>query len=174
MVSPVDVERARAIAGSVPDPELPMVTLSDLGIVRAVTVTGTAVEVGLTPTYLGCPALVEMRRDVVRRLTAAGYGEVRVHTVLSPPWSSDDITAAGRRKLAAAGIAPPRPAPPRAGPVPLTLRPRGGDEAADTAVPCPRCGSAGTVQTAAFSATACRALYRCGACCEPFEYVKEI
>lgn len=175
MVSAVDVDRVRAIAGSVPDPELPMVTLGDLGIVREVAVTGTGVEVGLTPTYLGCPALAEMRRDVMHRLTAAGFGDVRVRTVLSPPWSSDDITAAGRRKLAAAGIAPPRPAPHRDGPVPLTLTPRhGGGDAAGSPVRCPQCGSADTVRTAAFSATACRALYRCGACAEPFEYVKDI
>lgn len=171
MVTAADIERARAIAGSVPDPELPMVTIAELGILRDVAVAGTAVDVGITPTYLGCPALAEMRRDLMRRLTDEGFGDVRVRTVLSPPWSSDDITAAGRQKLAAAGIAPPRPAPPRDAPIPLTLarrRPSGAP------VPCPQCGSADTEQTAAFSATACRALYRCAACAEPFEYVKEI
>ena len=91
-----------------------------------------------------------------------------MRTVLSPAWSSDWITAAGRRKLAAAGIAPPQPAPPRGGPVPLTLAPVRRD------VTCPRCGAPGARQTAAFSATACKDLYRCEACREPFEHVKEI
>ncbi|HEY2165891.1 MAG TPA: 1,2-phenylacetyl-CoA epoxidase subunit PaaD [Jatrophihabitantaceae bacterium] len=163
-----DLERARAIAGSVPDPELPMLTLDDLGILRDVSVADGVVEVGLTPTYLGCPALAEMRRDVVDRLGAAGFAQVRVRTVLAPPWSSDDITPAGRRKLAAAGIAPPGPAPRRTGPVPLSLGP------SRRLVQCPQCGSDTSTQTAAFSATACKALYRCQACAEPFEYVKEI
>jgi ring-1,2-phenylacetyl-CoA epoxidase subunit PaaD len=171
MVNGTDVDRARAVAGSVPDPELPMLTLADLGILREVEVTSTGVDVGLTPTYLGCPALVEMRRDVVRRLRDAGFAEVRVRTVFSPPWSSDDITATGRRKLAAAGIAPPRPAPPRNGPVPLALSPR---NAGPMPVACPQCASTHTTQAAAFGATACRALYRCDSCGEPFDYVKEI
>jgi ring-1,2-phenylacetyl-CoA epoxidase subunit PaaD len=161
-----EVERARAIAGSVPDPELPMVTIADLGILRDVTVTDGGVEVALTPTYLGCPALAEMCRQVSARLTAAGFAEVRVRTVLAPPWSSDDITPDGRQKLAAAGIAPPQPAP--KGPVPLTLG------APHRRVACPRCGADDTAQTSAFGATACTALYRCAVCREPFEYVKEI
>jgi ring-1,2-phenylacetyl-CoA epoxidase subunit PaaD len=160
------VEHARAVAGSVPDPELPMLTITDLGILRDVTITGGTVEVTLTPTYLGCPALAEMSGQVAARLSAAGFPEVRVRTVLAPPWSSDDITAAGRQKLAAAGIAPPLPAP--RGPVPLTLG------APHRRVRCPHCGAGDAVQTAAFSATACKALYRCAACREPFEYVKEI
>ncbi len=157
----------REISESVPDPELPMLTLADLGILRGVSADGGRVIVSLTPTYSGCPALAEMRRDLARRLAAAGlHAEVR--TVLSPAWSSDWITAAGRRKLAAAGIAPPSPAPYRGGPVPLTLTPARRD------VACPRCGAPGAEQTAAFSGTACKALYRCAACREPFEYVKEI
>ena len=157
------------IAALVPDPEMPMVTLGDLGILRSVRLDAAGVEVWLTPTYSGCPALGEMSRDVAARLTAAGAGDVRVRTALSPPWSTDWITPAGRGKLAAAGIAPPGPAPRRpAGPVPLTLSP------APAAVSCPACGSADTVRTAAFGATACRDLYRCQACAEPFEHVKEI
>ncbi|MGA3152704.1 MAG: 1,2-phenylacetyl-CoA epoxidase subunit PaaD [Streptosporangiaceae bacterium] len=159
---------AREIAESVPDPELPMLTLADLGILREIRAEGTRVVVSLTPTYSGCPAMREMQQDVARRLTAAGL-EAEVRTVLSPPWSSDWITGEGRRKLAAAGIAPPQPAPRRgAGPVPLTLAPVRRDLA------CPRCGAEGALQTAAFSATACKALYRCAACGEPFEYIKEI
>jgi len=158
---------AREIAEAVPDPELPMLTLADLGILRDVSADGERVIVSLTPTYSGCPALAEMRRDLARRLAAAGL-QAEVRTVLSPAWSSDWISAAGRRKLAAAGLAPPQPAPPRDGPVPLTLTPVRRD------VACPRCGAPGAEQTAAFGATACKALYRCAACGEPFEYVKEI
>jgi ring-1,2-phenylacetyl-CoA epoxidase subunit PaaD len=159
---------AREIAGSVPDPELPMLTLADLGILRDVSADGERVIVSLTPTYSACPALAEIRGDLAGRLAAAGvHAEVR--TVLSPAWTSDWITAEGRRKLAAAGIAPPRPAPRRhGGPVPLALAPVRRD------VSCPRCGTPRAAQTAAFSSTACKALYRCAACAEPFEYVKEI
>ncbi len=169
---------AREIAASVPDPELPMLTLADLGIIRDVTVDVTAgvtteaerVVVSVTPTYSGCPAMAEIRADVARRLAAAGFGPVEVRTVLSPPWTTDWITDAGRRKLAAAGIAPPGSAPrrPETGPVPLTLT------LPDSTVTCPACGSDDTRRTAAFSATACKDLYRCRACCEPFEHVKEI
>lgn len=162
-------QRAREVAATVPDPELPMLTLDDLGILRDVTADGARVVVSLSPTYTGCPALREMSADVSRRLAAAGFAEVEVRTVLSPAWSSDWITAEGRRKLAAAGIAPPGPAPRRgAGPVPLTLT------VGRTGVTCPACGSPDTGLTAAFSATACKDLYRCRACSEPFEHVKEI
>jgi ring-1,2-phenylacetyl-CoA epoxidase subunit PaaD len=163
------VTRARDIAAAVPDPELPMLTLGDLGILRDVTAGDAGVVVWITPTYSGCPALREMSRDVAARLAAAGLGDVQVRTSLSPPWSTDWITPAGRRKLAAAGVAPPGPAPRRqAGPVPLTLTP------APVTVTCPACGSADTARTAAFGATACRDLYRCQACAEPFEHIKEL
>jgi ring-1,2-phenylacetyl-CoA epoxidase subunit PaaD len=161
--------RARQIAQSVPDPELPMLTLADLGILRDVTVTGTHVVVSLTPTYSGCPAIAEIRAELASQLAAAGFADVEVRTVLSPPWTSDFISPEGRHKLAAAGIAPPRShAEKPAGPVPLTLFARG------PVVDCPACGSADTVRTAAFSGTACKDLYRCRACAEPFEHVKEI
>ena len=161
--------RAREVAQSVPDPELPMVTLDDLGILRDVTAEGDRVIVSLTPTYSGCPAIAEIRADVTRRLAAAGFADVEVRTVLSPPWTTDFISAAGRRKLAEAGIAPPRSVPNAVdGPVPLTLFTPG------PPVACPVCGSADTERTAAFSGTACKDLYRCRACAEPFEHVKEI
>jgi len=159
------IERARLIAESVPDPELPMLTLADLGVLRDVSVDDGRVTVSLTPTYLGCPAMAEMRRDMAARLGAAGFADVEVRTLLSPPWSSDFITPAGRRKLAEAGIAPPRSRP-QDGPVPLPLLAR--------TVECPQCGSSDTKRTAAFSATACKDLYRCRACAEPFEHIKEI
>ncbi|MET9970690.1 1,2-phenylacetyl-CoA epoxidase subunit PaaD [Streptomyces sp. NPDC006356] len=165
----LDARRARHIAEQVPDPELPMLTLADLGILRDVELTedGTVVA-GLTPTYSGCPAMAEMRADVATRLRAAGYARVEIRTVLDPPWTSDWITPAGRRKLAEHGIAPPGPAAPRSGPVPLVLSPT------RHAVTCPRCGSANTEETSRFAATSCKSLWRCRACREPFEYVKEI
>jgi ring-1,2-phenylacetyl-CoA epoxidase subunit PaaD len=169
-----DVRAARQIAGAVPDPELPMLTLADLGILRAVEGEGEGerIVVTITPTYSGCPALREIAHDLRHRLTQAGFTDVIVRTELAPAWSSDWITPEGRSKLRAAGIAPPGPArrrqaPP--GPVPLTLTTTRREP-----VPCPRCGAADTTQTAAFSATACKALFRCEACREPFEYVKEI
>ncbi|MET9395770.1 1,2-phenylacetyl-CoA epoxidase subunit PaaD [Streptomyces sp. NPDC006624] len=166
----LDEARARRIAERVPDPELPMLTLADLGVLREVSLTedGTVVA-SLTPTYSGCPAMAEMRAGVAARLRDAGYGRVEIRTVLDPPWSSDWITADGRRKLAEHGIAPPGAAPARTGgPVPLVLSPT------RRSVACPRCGSADTEETSRFAATSCKALWRCLACREPFEYVKEI
>lgn len=165
-----DVRRARHIAERVPDPELPMLTLADLGVLREVTVTGDGTVVAaLTPTYSGCPAMAEMRAEMHARLTAAGFPRVEVRTVLHPPWTTDWITPEGRRKLAEHGIAPPGPAPRHApGPVPLVL------SAPRQAVPCPRCGARDTEETSRFGATSCKALWRCRACREPFEHVKEI
>jgi ring-1,2-phenylacetyl-CoA epoxidase subunit PaaD len=159
------------IAAATPDPELPMLTVADLGILRSVEDTPDGVVVTITPTYSGCPAMREISADVRHRLERAGFGSVTVRTRLAPPWTSDWITADGRRKLAAAGIAPPSRAPRlserRGGPVPLTL----GNPPSPG---CPRCGSADTVRTAEFGATACKSLYRCAACGEPFEGVKAI
>jgi ring-1,2-phenylacetyl-CoA epoxidase subunit PaaD len=163
----LDARRARHIAAQVPDPEMPMLTLADLGVLRDVELSedGTVVA-SLTPTYSGCPAMAEMRAEVAARLRDAGYARVEIRTVLTPPWSSDWITPAGRAKLAEHGIAPPGAAP--RGPLVLTLSPT------RRTVPCPRCGSADTEETSHFAATSCKALWRCRACREPFEYVKEI
>jgi ring-1,2-phenylacetyl-CoA epoxidase subunit PaaD len=157
------------VAAGTPDPELPMLTVADLGILRAVDVTPDGVLVTITPTYSGCPAMREISADVRQRLLRAGFARVTVATQLAPPWTSDWITSDGRRKLAAAGIAPPSAVPPRSGPVPLTLR-LGPPESPS----CPRCGSPRTRQTARFSATACKSLHRCEACGEPFETVKSL
>jgi ring-1,2-phenylacetyl-CoA epoxidase subunit PaaD len=159
----------RAVAATVTDPELPVLTLADLGVLRDVRVEDGTVVVEITPTYTGCPALGVMRADLVLALHSAGFPDVDVRTVLSPPWSTDEISDDGRRKLAAAGIAPPGAAPARApGPVPLQLSPT------PRRVGCPQCGSPDTVEQSAFGATACRALRRCRSCGEPFEHVKEL
>jgi ring-1,2-phenylacetyl-CoA epoxidase subunit PaaD len=162
---------AYAVAAETPDPELPQLTIADLGILRDVDVTADGVVVTITPTYSGCPAMREIGADVERRLAAAGFGGVTVRTRLAPAWSSDWITAEGRRKLAEAGIAPPSAAPPRgvSGPVPVKLSTVPSD-----VVRCPRCGSLSTRETARFGATACKSLHRCDACGEPFEAVKAL
>ena len=169
MVAPVTKRTpAYDVAAGTPDPEIPMLTIEDLGILRCVDYSpGRGVVVTITPTYSGCPAMREIAADVQARLNRAGFERVTVATQLTPPWSTDRITAEGRHKLAAAGIAPPSAAPPRTGPIPLTL----GRPASPR---CPRCGSLDTRLTAQFSATACKSLHRCNGCGEPFEGVKAL
>ncbi|WP_055493899.1 1,2-phenylacetyl-CoA epoxidase subunit PaaD [Streptomyces sp. TP-A0356] len=184
-------EELRRLAGSVPDPELPVLTLEELGVLRAVHVRGTdTVEIELTPTYTGCPAIEAMSLDIERVLHEHGVREVVVRTVLSPAWSTDDISDEGRRKLREFGIAPPRVRHRQASaPVTLQLGPTrtvtgsGGPEAPyppagspepDTPVRCPFCGSAETELLSRFSSTACKALRRCLVCLEPFDHFKEL
>lgn len=163
------VETVRAVASTVPDPELPPLTLADLGVLRDVSVEPDGgLIVTITPTYSGCPALEAMRADLVSRLAGAGYPDVRVRVALSPAWTTDWITEDGRRKLADAGIAPPgRVGPRAAGPVPLVLEPP------SRSVPCPQCGGR-SVELSRFGSTPCKSLRRCTACDEPFEHVKEL
>jgi ring-1,2-phenylacetyl-CoA epoxidase subunit PaaD len=164
------VDEPRAVVEAVVDPELPVLTLADLGVLRDVrTEPDGTVVVEITPTYSGCPAMGVMRADLVHALHEAGFEQVDVRTVLAPAWSTDWITDDGRRKLAQAGIAPPGSAPARPpGPVPLNLGPSRRTAA------CPLCGSPDTEEISEFGATACTALRRCRLCREPFEHVKEI
>jgi ring-1,2-phenylacetyl-CoA epoxidase subunit PaaD len=149
---------ARDVVACVTDPELRVVTISELGILRDVAVDSGTVTVTITPTYSGCPAMDTIRADIRAALQRAGFADVEVRTVLSPAWTTDWISEAGRSKLAAAGIAPPGRAAVR-----LTL-----------AVRCPRCGSPDTEQLSRFGSTACKALWRCRACTEPFEHIKAL
>ncbi len=164
---------AWAVLDTVPDPEVPALSLRDLGVVREVIVReaeGTAgLEVVLTPTYSGCPATEVIAASVKAALEEEGLGPVTVTHRLAPAWTTDWISAAGRRKLREYGIAPPD----HIGEValgavaqPIRLRPRN--------VACPRCGSADTERLSAFGSTACKALHRCLACREPFEHFKPI
>jgi len=160
-----DALDARRIAGSVVDPELPMVTIEDLGILRDVTADDQGrVHVTITPTYSGCPAMETIRADLVESLSCAGYQRVDVEFVLSPAWTTDDLTEAGRAKLAEHGIAPPGPTGARpAGPVGLAL-----------SVRCPQCGSLDTRESSHFGSTACKSLWVCRSCREPFDHFKAI
>jgi ring-1,2-phenylacetyl-CoA epoxidase subunit PaaD len=162
---------ARSVAGAVTDPELPLLTLEELGVLGDVAVADDgAVTIGLTPTYSGCPAMDAMRRDVIVALQAAGYLDVEVRIDLAPAWSSDRITDSGRRKLAEAGIVPPGPATPTRTetPIPVNVRP------VMARLRCPQCGSPDTEQTSPFGATACKSLHRCRSCAEPFEHFKAL
>ncbi|MFC4108913.1 1,2-phenylacetyl-CoA epoxidase subunit PaaD [Micromonospora zhanjiangensis] len=155
---------ARDAVAAVVDPEIRVVTIEDLGILRGVAAdpaTG-RITVTITPTYSGCPAMDVIRADIRAALAAAGHPDAEVRTVFAPAWSTDWISAAGRAKLAEAGIAPPGPAT-RTGPVPLTL-----------GVRCPRCGSVDTEQLSRFGSTACKALWRCRTCRDPFDQVKPL
>jgi len=162
VVATPKVEVARTAAAAVMDPEVPVLTIADLGVLRDVEVRddGTAV-VTITPTYSGCPAMDVIRRDVEDAVRSAGFTAVEVRTVLSPAWTTDWMTDEGRRALSAYGIAPPSPR--RGGPVPLAL-----------SVRCPQCGSPRTRETSRFGSTACKSLWVCDECREPFDHFKAI
>ena len=165
---------AQALAG-VTDPEIPVISLSELGVLRQVRLgTDGVPEVVITPTYSGCPAMEQMESDLRAALTAAGL-HARIVTQLAPAWSTDWMSPAAREKLRAWGIAPPvaRPVEPgsataNSGAVIQLVRPR----APRTTVACPQCGSGDTTEISHFGSTACKALYRCLACLEPFDYFK--
>jgi ring-1,2-phenylacetyl-CoA epoxidase subunit PaaD len=159
---------AREVACQVTDPEMPMLTLEDLGVLRDVEMADGRVVVTITPTYSGCPAMATMRDDLVHRLRDHGFDDVAVRVSLHPAWSSDWISERGRRALTDHGLSAPGPAPRHNGPVLLNLWPT------RRALSCPRCGSRDVDLTSEFGPTACKALYRCAACLEPFEHVKEI
>lgn len=164
----MSLDLARRVAAEVTDPEMPMLTLADLGVLREVAQDGGRLTVTITPTYSGCPAMATMRDDLVRRLADHGFDRVDVRVSLTPAWSTDWISERGRQALRAHGISAPGPAPRHDGPVPLSLAPT------RRQLTCPRCGSADVRLTSEFGATACKAMYRCSGCLEPFDHVKEI
>jgi ring-1,2-phenylacetyl-CoA epoxidase subunit PaaD len=159
---------AWAVLDGVPDPEVPVLSVCDLGIVRDVVPHDHGVEVVLTPTYSGCPATEVIAESVRAAIDDAGLGPARVTLRRAPAWTTDWISEAGRRKLRDYGIAPPGPAPGDAAQPIRIVR------AGATGVDCPRCGSARTERLSAFGSTACKALYRCLDCREPFEHFKAI
>jgi ring-1,2-phenylacetyl-CoA epoxidase subunit PaaD len=175
------VEEARALIADIPDPEIPVLTLEDLGILRGVHEDNGHLVVSLTPTYTGCPATEAIRDQVERTLAQAGHVGAKVRLTLSPPWSTDWISARGRRRLTEYGIAPPactvvdltrQGDHPGAGEV-IRFMPRSAPRTkGDPAIACPRCASLQTEQLSAHSSTPCKALYRCQSCREPFDYFK--
>lgn len=164
------VARAWEVLDGVPDPEVPAVSVCDLGIVRDVRLAGEGLEIVLTPTYSGCPATEAIERDVLAAVEAAGLGPAHATLQRAPAWTTEWITERGRARLLAYGIAPPGPLPPGTE-VPLRFMPRA---TAAPALACPRCGSLQTERLSAFGSTACKALYRCMACREPFEHFKPL
>jgi ring-1,2-phenylacetyl-CoA epoxidase subunit PaaD len=160
VVSAAAIAALDELVREIEDPELPHVTIGDLGIVRSVAIDGDTATVVLTPTYTGCPATEQIRDDVAASVARAGYEPI-VRMAISPAWTTDWISERGRQRLHAAGIAPPPPV--------------GGDGAVAVApVGCPRCGSRRTRLVSQFGGTACKASYTCGACGEPFELFKAL
>jgi ring-1,2-phenylacetyl-CoA epoxidase subunit PaaD len=168
---PLTPEAVWAALETVPDPEVPVISVVELGIVRDVEIEGAAVTVVITPTYSGCPAMREIERDVIASLHARGWADARVRTVYAPAWTTDWIGPAAREKLRAYGIAPPRSGPRETGDTLVQLRRAAG---ATEPVPCPFCGSSRTTLRSAFGSTACKALHVCEECRQPFEEFKPI
>jgi ring-1,2-phenylacetyl-CoA epoxidase subunit PaaD len=162
------VARAREVLATVLDPEVPVVSVLDLGIVRDVVEAGERLVVVVTPTYSGCPATDVIAESIVAALDAAGLGPTEIRMQRAPAWTTDWITAEGRARLLGYGIVPPDRAD-RSREAPLRFVPR-----ATAPLACPRCASSDTQRIAAFGATACKALWRCRACGEPFEHFKPI
>ncbi len=149
------------IAAAVCDPEVPVLTIADLGILRDVREEAGGVVVTITPTYSGCPAMDTIRQDLELAFAAEGYDRVRVDLVLAPAWTTDWMSDEGKRKLTEYGIAPPSGRAAVAGPIRVSL-----------GVKCPRCGSLNTREITRFGSTSCKALYECRACLEPFDFFK--
>lgn len=148
----------------VKDPELPVVDIVELGIVRDVTVDGNSVRVDVTPTYSGCPAMQVIEQDIVDVMSARGFSDVKVKNVFSPAWTTDWLSDETKEKLRAYGIAPPAAQASEAGGL-VTLRRR-------TAVACPYCGSSNTEEKSEFGSTSCKAIHFCHNCHQPFDYFK--
>lgn len=165
LASAVLTRTAWEAAATVTDPEIPVLSIADLGVLRSVEVTGEHVDVTITPTYSGCPAMDAIRDDVREALTAAGFADVTVRLALAPAWTTDWITEEGKRKLHEFGIAPPSG---RTGLDRLEQR----KVRLNLSVKCPRCDSLHTREIARFGSTSCKALYECLDCLEPFDYFK--
>jgi ring-1,2-phenylacetyl-CoA epoxidase subunit PaaD len=149
----LDHDTVREALGTVVDPEIPVLTIADLGVLQSFDIDGSTVTVTITPTYSGCPAMGQIEDDITATLTKTGAGNVVINTVYLPAWSTDRISDEGRRKLAEFGIAPP---------------------VAESDVLCPRCSAVNPRMAARFGSTACKALMVCSSCGEPFDYFKEL
>ena len=146
-------QQITSLLEQVTDPEIPVVSIADLGILREVKMENQRAEIVITPTYTGCPAMLEIEKDINNTLKLAGIDDFKITTVLSPAWSTDFMTEAGKQKLKEYGIAPPNPS----------------DE---SDIECPNCGSRNTEMISQFGSTACKSLFKCHDCLEPFDYFK--
>lgn len=151
-----DIKKIWDLLREVNDPEVPVLSILDLGIVRDVKMEGDETEVVITPTYSGCPAMDAISFDIRLKLLEQGYKKIKISTVLSPAWTTDWMTEEGKRKLKEYGIAPPHRS----------------DRAGQAEVFCPQCGSENTKLLSQFGSTACKALYQCNDCKEPFDHFK--
>ncbi|MGV2898757.1 1,2-phenylacetyl-CoA epoxidase subunit PaaD [Achromobacter sp. AGC78] len=163
-LAPISADQVYAWLQEVPDPEIPVLSVVDLGVVRDVTWDGDTCVVVITPTYSGCPAMREITQDIQQTLARHGIDEVRVDTRLAPAWTTDWMSEKGREALKGYGIAAPAE---RAIDISGISR-----RAAAPAIACPRCGSRATRMVSNFGSTSCKALYRCVSCREPFDYFK--
>ncbi len=151
------------ILSEIPDPEIPVITIEELGVIRTVNVISpTHVEVNITPTYSGCPAMKQMEDDIISKLRANGFETVKVNTVFSPPWTTDWISDFAKEKLRNYGIAPPE----------HTTQDKNWLMGIEKNITCPRCKSKNTKLISQFGSTACKALHQCQDCLEPFDYFK--
>jgi ring-1,2-phenylacetyl-CoA epoxidase subunit PaaD len=151
-----------ALLDTIPDPEIPVISIVELGVVREVHTEGKAVEVKITPTYSGCPAMKQMEDDVRKKLKDAGFEEIRITTVYQPAWTTDWMSASAKTKLREYGIAPPEEA----------TTDKSFLTGKQKQITCPRCKSTNTVMVSQFGSTACKALYKCNECLEAFDYFK--
>lgn len=149
----IDGEHINQLLEEVTDPEIPVISIRDLGILRDVKINGEEIEVVITPTYSGCPAMLEIEKNINNTLKKHGIENFKIITILSPPWTTDWMTESGKQKLKEYGIAPPNPT----------------DE---SDIQCPNCGSQNTTLVSQFGSTACKSLFKCEDCLEPFDYFK--
>lgn len=162
MVETTAVEKIRQLLSAIPDPEIPVITIEELGVLRGIEINNNTVLITITPTYSGCPAMKQIEDDILAVLKRNGYEDVKIHMRYSPAWTTDWIPEMALEKLRAYGIAPPE----------KTTADKGVLMGKEKKVKCPRCGSSSTRMVSQFGSTACKALYQCEACHEPFDYFK--
>ena len=149
----MDRSKIDQLLETVKDPEIPVISIKDLGILREVNIDGEHVEVVITPTYSGCPAMLEIEKEINNALKSEGINDFNIKTILSPPWTTEWMTEEGKQRLKEYGIAPPNPTNPED-------------------IQCPQCGSHDTKLLSEFGSTACKSLFKCNQCLEPFDYFK--
>lgn len=152
-----------SLLSEIPDPEIPVITIVELGVIRDINlIDDSSIELKITPTYSGCPAMKQIEDDVRKKLTENGFSAIKISTVFSPPWTTDWITPEAKEKLRIYGIAPPE----------HTTEDKSWLTGKNSIISCPRCKSQNTKLISQFGSTACKALYQCQDCLEPFDYFK--